>query len=157
MGSFLFSGGSIGLVPIVRVQPSLHKSREKTTSNNQVIGMRQTPFGVHVFFLLAVGLSACGGGGGGSAPPARSVTLAWGASHESGVNRAGGGYQVSIGGQPTIDVPYTSGSAAPTSTAVWLQPGSYTVSVRAYAALDAQGGNTGSLSAPSQSLTVNVP
>jgi hypothetical protein len=30
------------------------------------------------------------------------------------------------------------------------------VSVRAYAALDAQGGNTGSLSAPSQSITVHV-
>lgn len=108
--------------------------------------------------FLVVGLSACGGGGGGgSSPPARSVALAWGANHESGVNRAGGGYQVSISGQPTTDVPYTSGSAAPTSTTVMLQPGSYTVTVRAYAALDSQGGNAGSLSAPSQSLTVNVP
>ncbi len=108
--------------------------------------------------VLAVGLSACGGGGGGgSSPPARSVALAWEANHESGVNRAGGGYQVSISGQPTIDVPYTSGPAAPTSTTVLLQPGSYTVTVRAYAALDSQGGNAGSLSAPSQSLTVNVP
>lgn len=108
--------------------------------------------------VLAVGLSACGGGGGGgSTPPARSVALAWEANHESGVNRAGGGYQVSISGQPTIDVPYTSGPAAPTSTTVLLQPGSYTVTVRAYAALDSQGGNAGSLSVPSQSLTVNVP
>jgi len=105
--------------------------------------------------VLAVGLSACGGGG--SSPPPRSVALAWAANHESGVNRAGGGYQVSISGQPTIDVPYTSGPAAPTSTTVLLQPASYTVTVRAYAALDSQGGNAGSLSAPSQSLTVNVP
>lgn len=106
--------------------------------------------------LLAAGLSACGGGGS-SSPPARAVALAWQANRESGVNRAGGGYQVSISGQPTTDVPYTSGSAAPTSTTVMLQPGSYTVTVRAYAALDSQGGNAGSLSAPSQSLTVNVP
>lgn len=108
--------------------------------------------------VLAVGLSACGGGGGGgSSPPSRSVVLAWGANHESGVNSAGGGYQVSISGQPTIDVPWTSGPTAPTSATASLQPGSYTVTVRAYAALDAQGGTTGSLSAPSQSLTVNVP
>jgi hypothetical protein len=38
-----------------------------------------------------------------------------------------------------------------------LQRGSYTVTVRAYAALDPQGGNTGNLSANSQVLTVNVP
>ncbi len=107
--------------------------------------------------VLAVGLTACGGGGGGSGPPARSVALAWAANHESGVNRAGGGYRVSISGQPTVDVPWTSGSAAPTSTTVALQPGSYTVTVLAYAALDAQGGVTGSVSAPSQSVTVNVP
>jgi hypothetical protein len=109
--------------------------------------------------LLAAGLSACGGGGGGSSPPARSVALAWEANRESGVNAKGGGYRVSISGQPTVDVPYTSGSAAPTSTTVSLQPGSYTVTVLAYAALDAQGGVTGSgsVSAPSQSITVNVP
>lgn len=119
--------------------------------------MRHSPFG-HLALLVAVtALSACGGGGSGqSAPSARTVTLAWQASHESGVNRTGGGYQASISGQPSIDVPYVSGSAAPTSTRVFLQPGSYTVSVRAYAALDAQGGNTGSLSAPSQSITVQV-
>ena len=38
-----------------------------------------------------------------------------------------------------------------------LMTGTYTVTVRAFAALDSQGGNTGSLSAPSQVLTVNVP
>ena len=115
---------------------------------------------IGVAILIAVGLSACGGGGGGSSPPpvtTHSVTLAWQPNRDSGVNRAGGGYQVSISGQPTIIVPYTSGPAAPTSTTVSLNTGSYTVTVRAFAALDPQGGNTGSLSAPSQSLTVNVP
>jgi hypothetical protein len=43
------------------------------------------------------------------------------------------------------------------ATDVTLFTGSYTVTVAAYAALDAQGGNAGSQSAPSQVLTVNVP
>jgi len=38
-----------------------------------------------------------------------------------------------------------------------LQAGTYTVTVKAYAALDAQGGSSGSLSAPSTPITVNVP
>lgn len=118
--------------------------------------MTHSPFRHLGSLLAATALSACGGGSEQSAPSARTVTLAWQASHESGVNRMGGGYQASISGQPSIDVPYVSGSAAPTSTSVILQPGSYTVSVRAYAALNAQGGNTGSLSAPSQSITVHV-
>ena len=117
--------------------------------------MRHSPFRHLASLLAAIALSACGGGSE-SAPAARTVTLTWQASHESGVNRTGGGYQVSISGQPSIDVPYVSGSAAPTSASVFLQPGRYTVSVQAYAALDAQGGNTGSLSEPSQSITVHV-
>ncbi len=84
------------------------------------------------------------------------VTLSWAPNRESGVNRTGGGYQIAISGQPAIDVPYVSGPSAPTSTAARLPPGSYTVTVRAYAALDAQGASTGTLSAPSQSLTVSV-
>jgi hypothetical protein len=110
--------------------------------------------------LLAAGLSACGGGSAESSPPpvtTHSVALAWEPNRESGVNRAGGGYQVSISGQPTIIVPHTAGPAAPTTTMVSLNTGSYTVTVRAFAALDPQGGNTGSLSAPSQPLTLNVP
>jgi hypothetical protein len=68
----------------------------------------------------------------------------------------GGGYHVSISGQPTITVP-SSGSTAPTSTVTTLQTGTYTVTVTAFAALDALGGSAGSLSAPSQSLIVKVP
>jgi len=87
-----------------------------------------------------------------------TVTLAWAPNHEKGVNSTGGGYHVSISGQPTIDV-LSSGSTAPTSTVTTLQTGSYTVTVTAFAALDAQGTTTGagSVSAPSQSLIVNVP
>ena len=110
--------------------------------------------------FLAAALSACGGGGAASSSPpvtTHSVVLAWEPNRESGVNRAGGGYQVSISGQPTIIVPYTAGPAAPTTTMVSLNTGSYTVAVRAFAALDPQGGDTGSLSAPSQPLTLIVP
>ena len=87
----------------------------------------------------------------------RDVVLSWAPNRESGVNSAGGGYQVSISGQPAINVPYTSGPTAPTTTTVALQAGTYTVTVKAYAALDAQGGSGGNLSAPSAPITVNVP
>jgi len=116
--------------------------------------------GAVVLIALAY-LAGCGGGGGGgsSPPPAtnHTVTLAWAPNHEKGVNSAGGGYQVAISGQPTINVPYVSGPAAPTSTVTILQTGTYTVTVTAFAALDKQGSLTGNVSAPSQSLVVNVP
>lgn len=110
--------------------------------------------------LLALGLPACGGGGGDGSPPAPvpvQVTIAWEANRESAVNRAGGGYEVSISGHQPRDVPYESGPAAPTAITTELTMGTYTVTVRAYSALDAQGGNTRNFSAPSPVLTVNVP
>jgi len=111
--------------------------------------------------LFVVVLASCGGGGGGGssspAPTDHTVTLAWATNHEKGVNSPGGGYQVSISGQPTINVPYVSGPTAPTSTVTTLPMGAYTATVRAYAALDVQGSNAGSVSAPSQSIIVNVP
>lgn len=119
-------------------------------------------FRIGAAVLVTVSVFGCGGGGGGGVaepPPltTHAVTLTWQPNRDSGVNRAGGGYQVSISGQPTIIVPYTSGPAAPTSTTVSLTTGTYTVTVRAFAALDSQGGNSGSLSAPSATLIVNVP
>ena len=109
--------------------------------------------------LLVVVLSSCGSGDGGSGTPPgtnRTVTLLWAPSHETGVNSAGGGYQVAISGQPTINVPFTSGLTAPTSTVTTLQTGTYTVTVSAFAALDELGGSTGSLSAPSQPFALIV-
>jgi len=108
--------------------------------------------------LFVFVLAGCGGGGGGSAPPGTSytVTLAWSPNHEKGVNSLGGGYRVSISGQPAINV-LSTGSTAPTSVDTTLLTGTYTVTVTAFAALDAQGGSTGSVSAQSQSIVVRVP
>ncbi len=115
-----------------------------------------------ILVSLTVILLSCSAGGGstmGSSGPVttHSVTLTWAANRESGVNSAGGGYQVSISGKPAINVPYVSGSSAPTTTAVLLNTGTYSVTVRAYAALDAQGGSNGRFSAASSPITVIVP
>ena len=123
------------------------------------MGSRFLPYRLAVATLCVAVLSSCGGGDGGSSPPPgnHTVTLSWAANHEKGVNSAGGGYQVAISGQPAINVPFTSGLMAPTSTVTTLYSGTYTVTVSAFAALDVQGGNTGSLSAPSQPFTLIVP
>ncbi len=98
--------------------------------------------------LCLLTLAACGGGGNDPSPspgnphPAgsRTVTLTWDANRESAVNRAGGGYEVFINvdgnGCCSFDVPYSGGSAAPTSITVQLFPGRYLASVRAYGALN---------------------
>jgi hypothetical protein len=107
--------------------------------------------------IASAQFAGCGGSKGGESAPAHAPILVWAPNHEKGVNSAGGGYRVSISGQPTIAVPYISGPTAPTSTVLSLPKGTYTVTVSAFAALDAQGGSAGSVSAPSESITVNVP
>jgi hypothetical protein len=92
------------------------------------------------------GLSAC----------ARSVTLSWAANRESAVNRTGGGYEVQVAGRPPVLVPFVSGPTSPTSVSVRLPSGAHTVSLRAFAALDAQGGSSRTYGA-SQSIVVAVP
>ena len=123
------------------------------------MGSRLHPYRLAVASLCVAVLSSCGGGDGGSSPPPgnHTVTLAWAANHEKGVNSAGGGYQVAISGQPTINVPFTAGLTTPTSTVTTLWTGTYTVTVSAFAALDALGGSSGSLSEPSQPFTLIVP
>ena len=118
--------------------------------------------GIWITVLIAAAcIAGCGGGGGGGggpSAPAGPPTLVWAANHEKGVNSAGGGYQISLSGQPPIDVPWVSGPAAPTSLALTTVPKwSYTVSVRAFAALDPTGGTTKTFSTPSASIVVNVP
>jgi len=105
--------------------------------------------------LLAIGITVTGCGGDERPQGPASVTIAWAANREAGVNRAGGGYEVAITGLTPINVPYSSGPMAPTSTTLSLERGVYTASVRAYAALDAAGGSTRTFSA-AQTLTFAV-
>lgn len=107
----------------------------------------------------ANGETSGGAAGGGAAVPSgppRAVVLSWAPNHEKGVNSPGGGYEVAIGNGPTVDVAYVSGALAPTSVTLSLAPGTHTANVRAYAALDMQGGGSRNFSAPAR-LTVNVP
>lgn len=124
--------------------------------------MRRTPWKAAVLTGAVALLVSCTSGGGSKTPattaPGHVVTLSWNANREAGVNAPGGGYRISISGQAPVDVPWVSpGPLAPTTKDVTLPSGSYTVSIAAYAALDAQGGAAGSVSAPSQALTVVVP
>jgi hypothetical protein len=126
-------------------------------------GVRRSVATSLLIVLSGIVLCSCGGGGGGGSSTPRpitnhDVTISWAANHETGVNSAGGGYRVAISGHPAIDVPYVSGPTAPTSAPpITLQTGTYTVTVTAFAALDTQGLASGSVSAASQPLTVNVP
>lgn len=111
--------------------------------------------------IMALGLPGCGGGGGGSsAPPppiSHTANISWVANREAAVNSTGGGYTVAISGQTPINVPYVSGSVAPTTTITTLTAGNYTVTVTAYSALNPTGVTSGSTSLPSSTLTFAVP
>lgn len=114
---------------------------------------------------LSLLISACFGGGGGSPAVSQSktVTISWQANNETLVNSSGGGYRVYYSTQngfdinnsavQVIDVPYSSGSQAPTSTSFTLTSGTYYVKIVAYSQFD--GSETSS--SPSQQLTVVVP
>lgn len=114
---------------------------------------------------LAALLSACGGGGSTSTapsvPPAwHNVSLSWAANHEKGVNSAGGGYTLTISGASApapIDVPYVSGTSAPTSKMISLYTGSYTATVTAYANLTPTGAAGKTTSLASSTLNITVP
>jgi hypothetical protein len=106
--------------------------------------------------LLVCVMSACGGSSGSPSPSGRSVTISWTQNRETGVNKAGGGYRIGINTQTPIEVPYVSGSAAPTSYTLTLQPGSFTITVVAYAALVAEEGAIRSLSKPSTAYPLTV-
>lgn len=122
----------------------------------------QRPVSFSVLLSAAL-LAACGGGGGSSAPPAapptmHSVTISWLPNREAAINSPGGGYIVRISGQPAINCPFglPSPCLSPTSVQVTLLTGTYSATVVAYSALNAPGGS-GSTSAPSVPLVVNVP
>lgn len=111
-----------------------------------------------LFGLLTVTLTACGGGA--------NAQVSWAANRETAVNSSGGGYKVYFSKIPgldvayasSVDVPFTSGPTAPTSTTLRnLSSGTYFVKVVAYSALTPPGGNRGSTSAPSAEISVLIP
>lgn len=123
-----------------------------------------------LLYFTLIFLTACGGGGGGgSSEPdpvsvTRTVTLNWTANKESRVNQNGGGYRVyyssdsgfdiNDAGVTQIDVPFVSGSNAPTSVALNLASGIYYFKIVAYG--DFLPGAISTSNASNQ-LMVNVP
>lgn len=125
------------------------------------------PYRLFCAMLTTPLLASCGAGDGAPPPPSTTptshqVTVTWTASREAAVNKAGGGYKVSITGQPLINVSYVSGPSTATSTTLTLMSGSYTGTVTAYSAYPAIDPNTGqptgsaSVSLPTP-ITINVP
>lgn len=121
-----------------------------------------------LIFPIIVGLlwTDCGGGGDGSSPsPSPSddslsdVTISWTVNRETSVNSPGGGYRVYYASTPgfsptegtVVNVPYTSGPLAPTSTVIPLSSGTYYFIVMAYSNLNSNG------SEPSQEESITVP
>ena len=121
-----------------------------------------------LIILITVILTSCGGssgGGGGSGDASgdaivnlKTVTISWNANLETAVNSTSGGYKVyysttsgfAIGSATSVDVPYTSGSYAPTSTDISLEPGTYYFKIVAYSGINRDG------SEPSDQLSLTV-
>jgi hypothetical protein len=109
--------------------------------------------------VLALFVAGCGGGGGGAPSVNVSVQVSWNANREADVNRPGGGYRVyysrssgfNIATASFVDVPYSSGATAPTTTGLTLSSGGNFIRVVAYSDLNPNG------SAPSGEINVNVP
>lgn len=118
-----------------------------------------------IFFIILL-LVACGGGGGSSGEP-KTVTVSWETNRESAVNTSGGGYEIyysktsnfdiEYAGVTVIDVPYVSGTTAPTSKSIELSPGTYYFKIVAYAEISQPGTGSPSRSDPSTQLKVVVP
>jgi hypothetical protein len=126
-----------------------------------------------ILCIITAGLIflGCGGGGGGGetvtddttpppAPTFADVNVSWTANREAAVNNPGGGYRVyysqtpnfNINNATVVDIPYASGSLAPTSIVIpQLTVGSnYYFKVVAYSSLNNSG------SEPSQAVSIKV-
>jgi hypothetical protein len=115
--------------------------------------------------LLTLILTGCSSGGGGDddnnivIPIVSMVTVSWTANREAGVNNIGGGYTLyhsttpgfSLEGAESVDLPYESGSTAPTSTTLAMLTGTHYIKIVAYSALNPAGGPA------SSQLTVTAP
>lgn len=107
-----------------------------------------------------------GSGGETTSSGTYNVNVSWNANREKAVNTAGGGYRVyysrispvNTAGGTYKDVPYVSGSAAPTSTLLpQLSSGTIYIRVIAYSAMNPPGGSSGSVSSDSQETSISLP
>ncbi len=112
-------------------------------------------FHATILLLVALAIGSCGGGGA-----SRQVTISWDANRDKVVNAAGGGYIIyysqesgfDVTGASSTEVPYVSGSTAPTSTTLSLSEGVWYIRISAYGIWN---GETRQ-SEPSTQLMVNV-
>jgi hypothetical protein len=105
--------------------------------------------------------SNCGG-----SPSATQLVLNWDANHEAAVNAPGGGYRVyyafspgvDTAHAPFVDVPYVSGSQAPT-TITLTKPviGTYYFRIIAYSTFSPPNGSTIRRSSDSTEVSVGFP
>jgi hypothetical protein len=95
----------------------------------------------------ATAINGTGGTGSGGITAANTITISWNPNRETLVNTVGGGYRVYYStttpvpvGAPFVDVPYVTGSFAPTSADIaGLPSGTYYLVVVAYSAQNASG------------------
>ena len=123
-----------------------------------------------VVIVTSIFVISCSGGSDNSSVAVtpcsganKNVTVSWAANKEAAVNTTGGGYKVYHSrtsgflagdtGVTVVDVPYSSGSASPTSTTLSLVSAecSHFIRVTGYSALN--GGTTSDLS-PQTIVTV---
>lgn len=116
--------------------------------------------------ILLAGVSLVMFSNCGSSPSATQLVLNWDANHESAVNSTGGGYRVYYAFSPGVntatasflDVPYVSGSQAPT-TVTLTNPvnGTYYFRVVAYSTFIPPSGSTIRRSSDSAEISVGFP
>ena len=95
------------------------------------------------------------------------IQISWNANPETAVNRAEGGYRVYYSttsgfnpgdvGVTVVDVPYSTGTTAPTSVLIPLSSGTYYIRVAAYSALNAPGTSGGSISTATPQISLVAP
>ncbi len=115
-------------------------------------------FYISILLLAVVVFGSCGGCGGGGDP--RQVTVSWNANRDKVVNMTGGGYILyysqtdgfSVSDAQKVDVPYASGSTAPTNTNLTLSEGVWYLRVSAYGVWT----DATQYSEPCDQITVNV-
>lgn len=113
-----------------------------------------------LILLLLFGCGSIGSSGGNNGNSTISIT--WDANHETRVNNSGGGYRVYHSRSPGFslddpdafmkEVPFVSGSQAPTTTTLTLENGTWYIKIVAFMDLNGE-----SVSLPSEQKSITLP